>query len=332
MLYSAPMEKSGLVVSHEQPKAFTSDKDHMHCDYYRKPKHTKETCWKLHGRPTRDRGGKRVGPSRVQANFAENVETSGKTAFGEAFSLDEVQHLRCLLNKLDSSNVATSNYVQSGIAFNARLNSWIIDSGENRHMTGSSKGFKNYSPSSKGDYVRIANGSLTPASGTGSVVYTPDTTLSSVLHVPEFPVNLLSVSAITKKLNYSVEFFPDHYVFQNLQTTKRIGSGTLHDDLYWIDGIRDSSQAFFGGNKDVNQEIIRWHRELGQPSFFASKKLYPSLFYRIEFESLFCIACEFARHTRNSYYLSDNKSTTPFSTIHSDVWGPAQTVSSSGSR
>nr|XP_009760576.1 PREDICTED: uncharacterized protein LOC104212904 isoform X2 [Nicotiana sylvestris] len=114
MLDSAPMEKSGLAVSHEQPKAFTSDKDHLHCDYCGKPRHTKETCWKLHGRPTRGRGGKRVGPSRVQANIAEIVETSRETASGEALFSDEIQHLYRLLNKLDSSNVATSNYVQSG--------------------------------------------------------------------------------------------------------------------------------------------------------------------------------------------------------------------------
>nr|XP_009760577.1 PREDICTED: uncharacterized protein LOC104212904 isoform X3 [Nicotiana sylvestris] len=113
MLDSAPMEKSGLAVSHEQPKAFTSDKDHLHCDYCGKPRHTKETCWKLHGRPTRGRGGKRVGPSRVQANIAEIVETSRETASGEALFSDEIQHLYRLLNKLDSSNVATSNYVQS---------------------------------------------------------------------------------------------------------------------------------------------------------------------------------------------------------------------------
>nr|XP_033508712.1 uncharacterized protein LOC117273628 [Nicotiana tomentosiformis] len=67
MLYSAPIEKSGLAVSHEQPKAFTSDKDHLHCDYCGKPRHTKETCWKLHGKPTRG-----------QANIAENVETFRK--------------------------------------------------------------------------------------------------------------------------------------------------------------------------------------------------------------------------------------------------------------
>ncbi|OIS96978.1 hypothetical protein A4A49_60745, partial [Nicotiana attenuata] len=131
MLYFAPTEKSWLTVSHEQTKAFTSDKDHLHCDYYGKSRHIKETCWKLHGRPTRGRGGKRVVLSRGQANVAENMETFRENASGETLSSEEVQHLRCLLNKLDTSNVGTSNYAQLGIAFNAHLNSWIIDSGAN---------------------------------------------------------------------------------------------------------------------------------------------------------------------------------------------------------
>lgn len=112
-------------------------------------------------------------------------------------------------------------------------------------MTGSSNSFQNYSPCLKKDYVRIANRSLAPISRTGSIVCTANITLSSVLHVPEFPVNLLSISSITKDLNCKIEFFPDHYVFQDLQIGKTISSGTLHDGLYMIDGSGDFGKAFF---------------------------------------------------------------------------------------
>ncbi|XP_043809433.1 uncharacterized protein LOC122722509 [Manihot esculenta] len=73
MLYTAPVEKAGLTTSLSTPQPPTSEKDQLHCDYCGKPRHTKETCWKLHGRPTRGRGGKR-GTSRNQANLAETVE------------------------------------------------------------------------------------------------------------------------------------------------------------------------------------------------------------------------------------------------------------------
>jgi hypothetical protein len=97
----------------------TSPKDHLQCDYCGKLRHTKETCWKLHGRPTRGRGRKQVSSSRPQANMAETRETPKETGFGETLPSNEIQHLRRLLSKLDLlgiSTVAISNYVQSGIA------------------------------------------------------------------------------------------------------------------------------------------------------------------------------------------------------------------------
>lgn len=48
---------------------------------------------------------------------------------------------------------------------------------------------------------------MSSVSGKGSIVCTSDLTLSSVLHVPSFPNNLLSISAITRDLNCKVTFF-----------------------------------------------------------------------------------------------------------------------------
>lgn len=61
-------------------------------------------------------------------------------------SNEEVKNLRRLLFQFDPpSTVGTSNLVQSGITCLSNFNScpWIIDSGANRHMTGSSKFFFN---------------------------------------------------------------------------------------------------------------------------------------------------------------------------------------------
>jgi len=96
----------------------------------------------------------------------------------EKLSSDEIQHFRRLLSELDSPFAATSNYVQSVIAFNAHLDSSFVNSSDNRHMTGSSKHLQNYYFSPNMNYVRIANSSLTPISGTVSVVCAPDITLS----------------------------------------------------------------------------------------------------------------------------------------------------------
>ncbi|XP_059292909.1 uncharacterized protein LOC132046330 [Lycium ferocissimum] len=114
--YTIPIEKSGLNASdfREHIKATNYDKDHLHCDYCGKPRHTKETCWKLHGRPSRGRGGKQVNSMRAQANLSETVESSKETTSGEFLSPSELKHLKSFLSQLDSSSSATSNLVKSG--------------------------------------------------------------------------------------------------------------------------------------------------------------------------------------------------------------------------
>ena len=63
----------------------------------------------------------------------------------------------------------------------------------------------------------------------------PSISLESVLHVPNFATNLLSVSSIIKSMNCSVTFFPTHCVFQDLETRRMIGSGREDGGLYLMD-------------------------------------------------------------------------------------------------
>jgi hypothetical protein len=89
---------------------------------------------------------------------------------------------------------------------NCSSNPWIIDSGATNHMTGSSKSFSSYTPRSGKERVRIADGSSAPIMGSGTISCTPSMSLSHILHVPNFPVDLLSVSSITKELNCGAWF------------------------------------------------------------------------------------------------------------------------------
>ncbi|KAF7801790.1 uncharacterized protein G2W53_040901 [Senna tora] len=69
-------------------------------------RHTRETCWQIHGRPVRGLGGRQPDPPRGQANLAKTIETSEETNSGTTLSSDEIQLFCQLLTKLDSSTVA----------------------------------------------------------------------------------------------------------------------------------------------------------------------------------------------------------------------------------
>nr|CAD1831665.1 unnamed protein product [Ananas comosus var. bracteatus] len=66
MIYHPTFEKSALsstaasktIKSIQNKGSDLIDKDHLKCDHCGRSRHTKETCWKLHGRPTRGRGGR----------------------------------------------------------------------------------------------------------------------------------------------------------------------------------------------------------------------------------------------------------------------------------
>ena len=82
-----------------------------------------------------------------------------------------------------------------------------------------------FSKLSRPCYISIADGHACPIVGHGEANPTSSLQLSQVLYVPNFLVNLLSISAITKALFCSISFFPYHHTFQDLWTGKRIGLG-----------------------------------------------------------------------------------------------------------
>ena len=69
--------------------------------------------------------------------------------------------------------------------------------------------------------VCLADGSTSTIQHKGDVCLSPNITLSSVLHVPNFAFNLLSVSHLAKTFNYAVIFLLDCYLLLD-QISKKI--------------------------------------------------------------------------------------------------------------
>ncbi|CAL2227071.1 unnamed protein product [Prunus armeniaca] len=119
----------------------------------------------------------------------------------------------------------------------------------------------------------------------------------------------------------------------DIHTKEILGRGTKRGGLYYVDdfspGMANSVTHPFDSKQ---KQIWLWHRRLGHPSFSYMKYLIPDLFSGFKDSDFTCDTCILAKSHRVPYPLSTNKCTTPFTLIHSDVWGPSPVTSPSGVR
>ena len=197
-------------------------------------------------------------------------------------------------------------------------------------MTGTSSLFSSYHPTPSHLPVTIADGRPCPVQGRGTTRVTPSLSLHEILYVTGFPVNLLSISAITRALPCTVTFFPFHCIFQDLYTGQRIGLGCENGQgIYELVADEPSSglQALFFTSTATSS--LLWHRRLGHPCFDKLKKILPWL----SLTQFVCESCQLGKHHRSSYSSRDGiPSSAPFDLLHCDVWGPFRTPSISGHR
>jgi hypothetical protein len=310
---------------------------------------TRSTYGRGRGGYGRGRGGRARGRGRgaPRVNVVVTEDTPSITLTGEQAKRWEEWHKEkeseCPTSTPLGSVATTStqhfgnfaNYAHSGAGTQAQAlasscrshRDWIIDSGASRHVTGLIDSFKTYSHSIHPETVQIADGTSQLIHGVGSIECTPSINLSSVLHVPSFPVNLLSVSSIIDQFKCLAIFDEQSCVFQEKRTGKRIGTGVRRNGLWFISQEEQALSATTEGNK---REIMLLHRRLGHVPFESLSKLYPESFKGMEKGTLVCDACELAKHTRSTYPSIGLRSSDPFMLIHSDVWGPCSTTFVSG--
>ena len=113
--------------------------------------------------------------------------------------------------------------------------------------------------------VTLGDGSQSCVLGSGSIFPTP-IPLSSILSLPNFSFNLVSVSKLTRTLKYCVSFFSTYCLFQDFMTKRIIGGG-----LYILDPVVSRPIACSGVTT-----LFETHCRLGHPSFPLLKKLCPS--------------------------------------------------------
>ncbi|KAL0341262.1 UNVERIFIED_CONTAM: Retrovirus-related Pol polyprotein from transposon RE1 [Sesamum radiatum] len=179
-----------------------------YCTHCGRTNHVVDKCWIKHGKP----------------DWANTVTSGGDpTALepsphsSESVTLSREEYEQLLHRPVaNSATPPTSSSLDALAALHGK--SWMLDSGATTHLTDNRSNFSNLTQSHNFPPVRLADGSYSPISGSGTINPTNHLTLTNVLFAPEFPVNLLSISQLTQKHNCSVTFYPSYCVFQDLQT------------------------------------------------------------------------------------------------------------------
>ncbi|KAK4400583.1 hypothetical protein Sango_1164400 [Sesamum angolense] len=111
-------------------------------------------------------------------------------------------------------------------------NCWIVDSGASNHVCGNIALFHSYIKSASPHYIHLLDGSKRLVQYTGTVKLTSNSTLENVSFVPQFSVNLLSISQLCHQKRYQLLFTQNGCVLQDQDTKDSLVMGVLLRRLY----------------------------------------------------------------------------------------------------
>ena len=109
----------------------------------------------------------------------------------------------------------------------------------------------------------LADGSTYCVLGLGTIRPTPLITLTSVMSLPQFSFNLISMSKLTCTRNCSMSLFSDYCLIQDLLTKPIIGKRRESGGLYILDIEVPKSVACSGVLNPLNYEscqYVKLHR------------------------------------------------------------------------
>ncbi|KAK4280606.1 hypothetical protein QN277_012212 [Acacia crassicarpa] len=202
---SSRPEASNLISKHIPSSGSGSNKSRPMCEHCKKIGHTKDKCWKLHGKPSDWTPRKPRSPSTNQTV----IEADTPSEFvPPSLNTEQMSQLLNLLKNLQSSQGPVATIAKQGndhftLTSSSSLPKWIVDTGAFDHMTSESRTFTSYSPLAGNNRIRTANNSNASIAGTGTVPLTRDLKLDFVLH--------------------------------DLSSGKTIGTTKEHDGLYYLD-------------------------------------------------------------------------------------------------
>nr|AAD25646.1 putative retroelement pol polyprotein [Arabidopsis thaliana] len=323
------------------------------CSFCNRVGHIAERCYKKHGFPPgfTPKGKSSDKPPKPQA-VAAQVTLSPDKMTGQLetlagnFSPDQIQNLIALFSsqlqpQIVSPQTASSQHeasssqsvAPSGILFSPSTycfigilavshnslssDTWVIDSGATHHVSHDRKLFQTLDTSIV-SFVNLPTGPNVRISGVGTVLINKDIILQNVLFIPEFRLNLISISSLTTDLGTRVIFDPSCCQIQDLTKGLTLGEGKRIGNLY----VLDTQSPAISVNAVVDVSV--WHKRLGHPSFSRLDSLSEVLgtTRHKNKKSAYCHVCHLAKQKKLSFPSANNICNSTFELLHIDVWGP----------
>ncbi|KAL2239868.1 UNVERIFIED_CONTAM: Retrovirus-related Pol polyprotein from transposon RE1 [Sesamum indicum] len=339
-------KKEGTQNQLQKRKSFV-DKRTMVCTHCNKIGHLRNTCFQLHGTPDwfkalNDKKRQTV----VSHNFSGNVggqtvsKVDGSGASTEARSevVDLMEELLKMMKQKEVPSDPISNYANyvhydEQFAGNVlvpptpSLNEWIIDTGATNHVCAHLSCFDTYTIPSHTHLKTVTH--------VGTVRISEKLILTSVFFIPDFSVNLLSVSQLCNSNAYSFLFNQFTCILQDQVSKEVVAKGTLNRKLYILrsSNFKPSFNSSVSGSNSCSSVVecndSLWHKRLGHAPMTAIKHI-PECNISDDSLEMKCDICPKAKQSRIMFKPSDSQSITPFALIHLDVWGPYKTPSLSG--
>ncbi|XP_019227003.1 PREDICTED: uncharacterized protein LOC109208355 [Nicotiana attenuata] len=247
----------------------------LNCNYCKKPGHTIDKCYKLHGYPQNFKPGypQNFKQRRIQNSIQGNAVTTDE-GYGQVQSHDveatigikqeQLTQLMKLLQQVKIGQEATTNsetianancvgtclpnlsYSQS----NLRSHIWILDSGASEHMTFDSSIIVNIKPLPNPVNVNLPNSQRLRVTLAGQVTIHPDLTLHKVLYVPDFKFNLISVNRLCTQLKVLLTFAETCCLMQGLSLRRPMVLGDVKAGLYLFHSTHKLADSLYS-NKAV---------------------------------------------------------------------------------
>ncbi|WVZ06453.1 hypothetical protein V8G54_019799, partial [Vigna mungo] len=211
---------------------------------------------------------------------------------------------------------------------------WILDSGAIDHVSYSFQFFTSYhniDPIT----VKLPNGHHVTATHSGTVQFSSNLTLTYVLYIPSFSINLIFISRLVSTVPCQLIFTADTCLIQDVNTKMKIGSVDVQGGLYKLIPQHTTSHHIHSSIVNPKCNVIPidiWHFRLGHPShgrLHVMQQLYPCLTINKNFT---CNTCHYTKQRKLPFPLSTSHALHTFSLLHMDIWGSCSTPSLYGHR